>query len=196
MDTPTDLITQLADPDDKKRRAAAEALRLLPSLPAEALFALKSATLDRNALVASSARAALAAHDPSLPPQKKPGAAPQPPALPARQGIKPKTDDEARLTGGFLLLLTAVLGYFGMFQPLADALRGAPSVTYYPQAAVLTAFGAFMGLSMVVFGIKGWAFLQGPTQRLPRILFFVAIVILTLACYFGMEHLMGTLGYR
>jgi hypothetical protein len=197
MNKTTDLIAQLADPDEQKRWAAAEALRLTPSLPAEALFALKSATLDRNAAVAASARAALAAHENPSPAEKRPNAVRSiSAAFQPRQGIKPKSEKDARRTGALFLLLAAVLGYFGIFRPISEALHGAPSITYYAEAPVLTVFVAIGGLSMVLFGIKGWAFLQGPTQRGPRILFFVTIVILTLACYFAMQYVMRSLGYR
>ncbi len=202
MDSTTDLIAQLGDPDATKRCGAAEALRLLPALPAEAIFALKSATLDRDASVAASARAALDAHGTAAPPQKQRTVvngivrALRNPSFFPRPGVSPSSDKDARLSGGFMLLIAAVNAYLFVFRPISQALRHARSITYSPEGAALSVLVTIGGLSMAVFGIKGWAFMQGPTRRWPRILFFVAVMILAIGGYFGMEYIMGRLGYH
>ncbi len=198
----TELTAQLADPDSNKRRAAAEQLWLTPSLPGEAVFALKTATLDPDPAVAAAARAALAAHTNDSTPEPRPSAASavfapvrQPRYTSAQPAWKPKSDREARFAGGFFLLMGVVCSYFGIVRPIWQALNGAESVSYYSQATVFAGLGLILGVSMTVFGIKGWAFLQGPTGRWPRILFFAAVVLLTLACVFGMEYVLKSPGY-
>ena len=197
MDKIADLIAQLADPDAKKRLAAVEALRVIPALPPEAIFALKSAALDGDASVAASARAALARYEPSQPPQKPRNVlSAVDSALQPSPGM-PRSDRDVRLRGVLFLLLSAVLGYFGIYRPISRALSGAPSISYSPEMASLAVIVATAGLSTLVFGAKADAVLRrGPTRPLLRLVFIVAIAILAIAGYMGMKYIMTSLGYR
>ncbi len=191
-----DLIAQLADSDARKRYAAVETLRAMPSLPAEAILALKSATLDADASVAASARAALAANEPSRVPEKPRNILR---TIDAVLELKPGvvlSDRDVKLTGSFLLLVAAMLIYIGVFIPISEALKGAPSISYHAEASALALPAAAMGVTYVVFGVKALEFLRGQKQRLPRILLIAAAFILAIGGYIGMEYIMTSLGYR
>ena len=61
------LIVKLHDPNPNKRYEACEELRVSPSLPNEALEALRKTTQDENPLVADAAKRALDLHKPMIP---------------------------------------------------------------------------------------------------------------------------------
>lgn len=109
--------------------------------------------------------------------------------------IKPGGNLDARLSGLFILVLGAGLGYWQIVTPIMKALRHAAFVDYVSEAVVLAPIAIFFGLFLLVFGAEGLGFISKPPSKAVLVLLLIGVVILAFAGYFGMEHMMKSLGY-
>lgn len=109
--------------------------------------------------------------------------------------MKPSSDPGTRLTGGFLFLLGAGLGYWQILTPIRQAMQHAAYIDYYIEAVALTPLALLFGLYLVVFGAKGSEFLSKPPSRLVLVLFLAATLVIVLASILGMGPIMKGLGY-
>lgn len=109
--------------------------------------------------------------------------------------LRPGGNTDARLSGLFIFLLGAGLGYWQIVLPIRDALRGEPYVSYFTEATLLVPFAIFFGLFLLVFGADGLGFLSKPSSKFGLVLFIIGIIVFILACHFGMQFIMRGLGY-
>lgn len=109
--------------------------------------------------------------------------------------MKPGGNTDARLSGLFILLLGAGIGYWQLLLPIRQALRQAAYISYSSEMAIVVPVAIFFGLFLLVFGAEGLGFLSKPSSKLGLGLFFVAILVFILGCYFGMQFIMRSLGY-
>ncbi len=112
-----------------------------------------------------------------------------------RLGLKPAGNTDARLSGIFIFLLGAGLGYWQIILPIKNALQGDAFISYSTEALLLVPIAIFFGLFLLVFGAEGLGFLSNPSSKPGLILFIIGILVFILACYFGMEFIMRSLGY-
>lgn len=123
-------------------------------------------------------------NDPNLPAKSK-----------TRLRLKPGGNADARLSGLFIFILGAGLGYWQIVLPIMKALRREEFISYSSEAVVLVPIAIFFGLFLLVFGAEGLGFLSKPSSKLGLVLFIVGILVFILGCYFGMELIMRSLGY-
>ncbi len=109
--------------------------------------------------------------------------------------MKPGGNTDARLSGLFLLLLGAGAGYWQILLPIKKALQQEPNISYSSEVAIVASIVIFMGLFLMIFGAEGLGFLSKPSSKLGLALFFTGIIVFVLACYFGMQFIMKSLGY-
>lgn len=109
--------------------------------------------------------------------------------------MKPGGNADARLSGLFLLLLGAGAGYWQILLPIKKALQQEPNISYSSEVAIVASIAVFMGLFLMIFGAEGLGFLSKPSSKLGLALFFAGIIVFVLACYFGMQFIMKSLGY-
>jgi hypothetical protein len=112
-----------------------------------------------------------------------------------RKGMKPGGNTDARLSGLFILLLGAGLGYWQIFLPIKQAFQGAEYIRYMSEAVFLVPMAIFFGLFMLIFGSAGYGFLSRPSSKLGLVLFVIGLLVFIVGCYFGMEFIMNGLGY-
>ena len=113
-----------------------------------------------------------------------------------RSRIRPGGNTDARLSGLFIFLLGAGLGYWQILLPIKQALQGEVYISYFSEAAILVPIAIFMGLFLLVFGSEGLGFLSKPSSKLEVVLFLVSMLVFVLGCYFGMQFIMKSLGYN
>lgn len=109
--------------------------------------------------------------------------------------VRPGGSTDARLSGIFIFLLGAGLGYWQILLPIKKALQGEAYISYSSESAILTPIAIFMGLFLLIFGAEGLGFLSKPSSKLGLALFFIGIIVFVLGCYFGMQFIMSGLGY-
>jgi hypothetical protein len=109
--------------------------------------------------------------------------------------MKPGGNTDARLSGLFILLLGAGLGYWQILLPIKKALQHEAYISYLSEATILVPIAVFMGLFLLIFGAEGFGFLSKPSSKLGLVLFFIGIIVFILGCYFGMQFIMRGLGY-
>jgi tetratricopeptide (TPR) repeat protein len=109
--------------------------------------------------------------------------------------IKPGGNTDARLSGLFILILGAGLGYWQILLPIKKALQYEENISYFSEAAILVPIAIFMGLFLIIFGSEGYGFLSKPSSKLGFVLFLIGIIVFVLGCYFGMQFIMKGLGY-
>src|SRR5215213_1226888 len=109
--------------------------------------------------------------------------------------MKPGGNTDARLSGLFILLLGAGIGYWQLLLPIKQALRQEAYISYSSKMAIVVSIAIFFGLFLLVFGAEGLGFLSKPSSKLGLGLFFVIIIVFILGCYFGMQFIMRGLGY-
>ena len=109
--------------------------------------------------------------------------------------LKPGGNTDARLSGLFVLMLGAGLGYWQILLPIKKAFQREASISYVSEAAFLVPIAIFMGLFLLVFGSEGLGFLSKPSSKPGFALFLIGILVFVLACYFGMQFIMRGLGY-
>jgi hypothetical protein len=109
--------------------------------------------------------------------------------------MKPGGNTDARLSGLFILLLGAGAGYWQILLPIKKALQQEPNISYSSEVAIVASIAVFMGLFLMIFGAEGLGFLSKPSSKLGLTLFFTGIIVFVLACYFGMQFIMKSLGY-
>lgn len=109
--------------------------------------------------------------------------------------MKPGGNTDARLSGMFILVLGAGLGYWQIILPINQALQHEKYISYYSEAALFAPMAIFFGLFLLVFGAEGLGFLSKPSSKLGLVLFLISVIVCVLGCYFGMEFIMRSLGY-
>jgi hypothetical protein len=109
--------------------------------------------------------------------------------------IKPRSNTDARLSGLFIFLLGAGLGYWQIIMPILKALNHVAYISYSSKATALAPMAMLFGLVLLVFGAKGLEFLSKRPSTLSIILLLIFIVIYALGCIFGMQFIMKSLGY-
>jgi tetratricopeptide (TPR) repeat protein len=153
--------------------------------PEERIFCLEKAlTINPNNLQARQYLEKLKASQPSEPIKSKTAGT-----------IKPGGNLDARLSGLFILVLGAGLGYWQIVTPIIKALRHAAYIDYVSEAVVLAPIAILFGLFLLVFGAEGLGFLSKPPSKAVLVFLLIGVLILAFAGYFGMEHFMKSLGY-
>lgn len=109
--------------------------------------------------------------------------------------IRPGGNTDARLSGLFIFLLGAGIGYWQILLPIKQALRQEAYISYSSEMAIVVPIAIFFGLFLLVFGAEGLGFLSKPSSKLGLVIFFVVIIVFILGCYFGMQFIMRGLGY-
>ena len=109
--------------------------------------------------------------------------------------MKPGGNTDARLSGLFIFLLGAGLGYWQIFLPIKKAFQGQAHISYFSEATILTPMAVFFGLFLLIFGAEGLGFLSKPSSKLGLVLFLIGLLVFILGCYFGMQFIMRGLGY-
>ncbi len=109
--------------------------------------------------------------------------------------IRPGGNADARLSGLFILLLGAGLGYWQILLPIKKALQREAYISYSLEATILVPVAIFMGLFLLIFGAEGLGFLSKPSSKFSLVIFFVGVIVFILVCYFGMQFIMRSLGY-
>jgi hypothetical protein len=109
--------------------------------------------------------------------------------------MKPGGNTDARLSGLFILLLGAGLGYWQILLPIWKAFQHEETIIYSLEATLLVPMAIFMGLFLLIFGAEGLGFLSKPSSKIGVVLFIAGILVFVLACYFGMQFIMRGLGY-
>ncbi len=181
----------------EKRDGDADAVRVPSSPPPVAPAAPKSVSSDPVEAATERVRAGLAAYEVfRLPDQQAPAASPAIEApQPAPGNVKVKSDADVKAMGGAFFFLGGVAAYFFIYLPIAEAVRGAPNVSYYLELIILIPLAMMIGLFLIVRGAQGYALLQKRPKGLPFILIMVAVLIYAIACIVGMEFIMKSLGY-
>ena len=110
--------------------------------------------------------------------------------------MKPKSNLDYRLSGVFLALIGGGATYWQIILPIFKALKGAEYIDYSGKLGVTGSMALIMGLYMIVFGADAGPFLEERFSK--RALIFLVIVVIgyTLACLFGMEFMLKSLGYN
>jgi hypothetical protein len=171
-----------SDPDDE-----AAWLWLVSVVPPDKrIFCLEKALkLNPNNLQARQYLEKLKASQPAEPIKSKTASA-----------IKPGGNLDARLSGLFILVLGAGLGYWQIVTPIMKALRHVAFVDYASEAVVLAPIAIFFGLFLLVFGAEGLGFLSKPPSKAVIVFLLIGVVILAFAGNFGMKYIMKSLGYH
>jgi hypothetical protein len=161
-------------------------LWLVSVVPADQrIFCLdKALSINPSNLQARQYLEQLKASQPSKPINPKPGSR-----------IKPAGNTDARLSGLFIFVLGAGLGYWQILLPLEKALRHEAHISYYSEAVILTPMAIFVGLFLLVFGSEGYGFLSKPSSKLGVVLLLIGILVFVLGCFLGMQFIMKSLGY-
>ena len=109
--------------------------------------------------------------------------------------IKPGGNIDARLSGLFIFILGAGLGYWQILLPIMKALQHAAYVNYYSEAVVLAPLAISMGLFLLVGGSEGLGILSKRPSNPVIVLVLIFTVAGSLGCYLGMGFIMKSLGY-
>ena len=170
-----------SDPDNE-----AAWLWLVSAVPPDKrIFCLEKAlTINPNNLQARQYLEKLKAGQPGEPIKSKTG-----------RTMKPGGNIDARLSGLFIFVLGAGLGYWQIVMPIMKALRHAAYIDYASEAVVFAPIAIFFGLFLLVFGAEGLGFISKPPSKTVLVFLLIGVVILAFAGLFGMEHIMKSLGY-
>ena len=109
--------------------------------------------------------------------------------------MKPKSNLDYRLAGVFLTLIGGAATYWQIVLPIFKALRGAESIDYSGKLGTIGSIALIMGLFMIVFGAEAGPFLEGKISKRALIFLAIGVIGYTLACLFGMEFILKSLGY-
>jgi hypothetical protein len=170
-----------SDPDNE-----AAWLRLVSVVPSDQrIFCLEKAlNINPNNVQAQEYLEQLKASRPSEPIKSKIGSS-----------IKPGGNLDARLTGLFIFLLGAGLGYWQILLPILKALQHVAYVNYFPEAVALAPLAIFLGLFLLVRGSEGLGILSKQPSKPGIVLLLIFTVVCSLGCYLGMGYIMKSLGY-
>jgi hypothetical protein len=153
--------------------------------PDQRIFCLEKAlSINPNNLQARQYLEKLKASQPSEPVKPK-----------NRNRIKPGGNTDARLSGLFVFLLGAGLGYWQILLPILQALQHAAYIHYYTEAVVLAPLAMLIGLFLLLRGSEGLGMLSKPPSKLGLVLILIFTLACSLGCMLGMDYIMKSLGY-
>ncbi len=109
--------------------------------------------------------------------------------------MKAGSDTGTRIFGFVMFLIGMGLGYWQIYSPIEQAVRGEKYIDYFPAATLAAPLGAIFGLFLIVFGAEGLEVMQKRPSKGMMVLIAVLVILLTLGCMFGMEFIMKSLGY-
>ncbi len=114
--------------------------------------------------------------------------------------MKPTGNRIARRIGIGSCLLSAVAGYFAIYLPIAQAVSGAPNVSYHAEAVNLVVDGMMVGLNLLIDIDHLDRSTNPPMLQMKRfgltcIMGVIVLVIVSLGSQFGVQYLMNRLGY-
>jgi hypothetical protein len=178
------LLLDVLDADPKNEDAWLWLTAVVPE-DKRALCLKKALSINPNNTQAKQYLGKLAAGQPSQPVQPKIGGK-----------IKPRSNTDARLSGLFIFVLGAGLGYWQIILPIMQAVNHARFISYSAKATVLAPLAMLFGMVLLVFGAKGLGALSKPPTKLSIALILIFVVVLSLGCGFGMEFIMKGLGYH
>ena len=107
------------------------------------------------------------------------------------------SDIRYRLGGFLLLLVAAAVGWLGVWRPLQEAANGALVVTWPLRAVVLVPLATLFGLFFLTTGDR-YPYRDVEKQTLTPVGWVLLGVAgaSALAAYFGMSHILASMGYR
>jgi len=177
------LLLDVLDADPKNENAWLWLTAVVPE-DKRSICLKKALSINPNNTQAKQYLEKLEASQPSQPVQPKTGGK-----------IKPRSNTDARLSGLFIFLLGAGLGYWQIIMPIMKALNHERFISYSSKATALAPLAMLFGLVLLVFGAKGLEALSKRPSKLSIALILIFVVALSLGCSFGMEFIMKGLGY-
>lgn len=118
----------------------------------------------------------------------------QRPPLPGTTKLRSNAD--VRWTGFALLLGAAAASYLFIYLPLAEAIKGAQHISYYPEMIAIIPIVMIIGLVFVVFGAQGYALMQKRPKGLLLVLYIVLFLLYVFGCMGITDFVMHNLGYQ
>ena len=110
--------------------------------------------------------------------------------------MKPKSNLDYRLSGVFLALIGGGATYWQIILPIFKALQGSEYINYSGKLGVIGSMALTLGLYMIVFGADASPFLEAKFSKRALIFLVIGVISYTLACLFGMDFMLKSLGYN